>query len=86
MKRYLNSSRDKERDGIQFLYIGVTTVQLSPLSKHCIFSYKHIFILSFMTVYIENTGLWDCSGVLQIGSHITCMGYAWIYVHMYLYV
>ena len=32
--KILNSSRDKEDDGTQFLKIGVTTAQLLPLLKH----------------------------------------------------
>ena len=28
------------------------------------------FLLSFIMVYIENTGLRDCSGFLQIGSQM----------------
>ena len=70
MLRYLNSSCDKEHDGIQILLIGLTTAQLSPLLKHLSFLIKRVFILSFIMLYIENTGLQDCSGFLQIGSHI----------------
>ena len=46
-------------------------MQISPLLKHCKFSYKARFLLSFIMLYIENTGLRDCSGFLQIGSHIS---------------
>ena len=31
---------------------------------------KCIFLLSFIMVNIENTGLRGCSGFLQIGSHM----------------
>ena len=31
---------------------------------------KRVFILSFIMPYAENIGLRDCSGFLQIGSHI----------------
>ena len=44
-------------------------MQLSPLLKHCTFSYKRVFIPSFIMLYAENIGLRDCSGFLQIGSH-----------------
>ena len=37
MLTYLNSSRDKESDGTQFLYIGVTTTKLSPYKDTTIF-------------------------------------------------
>ena len=39
-------------------------MQLSPLLKHCKFSYKMHFYAKFYN------GLRDCSGFLQIGSHM----------------
>ena len=45
-------------------------MQLSPLLKHCTFSYKRVFIPSFIMLYAENIGLRDCSRFLQIGSHM----------------
>ena len=34
------------------------------------FLIKRVFLLNFIMVYIENTGLRDCSGFLQIRSHM----------------
>ena len=71
-QKYLNSSRDKEHVGTQFLKIGVTTAQLSPLLNPVSFLIKRVFIPSFVMLYTENIGLRDCSRFLQIGSHIPC--------------
>ena len=49
----MNSSRDKEHVGTQFLKIGVTTAQLSPLLNPVSFLIKRVFIPSFVMLYTE---------------------------------
>ena len=45
---------------------------ITPIIKTRKFSYtvKHIFIPRFVMLYIEKFYLWNCSGVLQIESHM----------------
>ena len=49
--KYLNSSRDKEVDGTQFLQIGITMTKLS-LYKHKIFM-KCVFCTKFYNGFIS---------------------------------
>ena len=44
METFTNSSHNKEYNDIQFLNIGVTTAQLSPLLKYYNISYKIGFL------------------------------------------
>ena len=41
--RFLDSSRDKEHDDVQFLQIGVSMAKLQPLLNHCKFFIKCVF-------------------------------------------
>ena len=63
--------------GTQFLRIGVTTAQLSPLLNTVSFLIKRVFIPSFVMLYTENIGLRDFSGFLQIRSHIDTQSVVW---------
>ena len=67
LKRFLDSSCDKEHDDVQFLQIGVSMAKLKPLLNHCKFFMKYVFVLSF---YNADFYMRHYAGFSQIGSHM----------------